>query len=187
MPPGVAGGTHAGDGLIARDDALALHVPTRLGPDLQQQEGDQCVTTKACSHLAAGGGVRCCSSAVTLQRKSQPRTLDNATAADYLADTFGWGTTWSSMSTPARPAFAKPRTVRFTFMALPYPVSPSAMIAIPGAACKRHWFVCQVRTSAMQHSAYPCDTHELQRVTAGGALCAAPINNAAGQVQRCGL
>mmetsp|Transcript_9106 Transcript_9106/g.15884 ORF Transcript_9106/g.15884 Transcript_9106/m.15884 type:complete len:209 (+) Transcript_9106:1211-1837(+) len=38
------------------------------------------------------------------------------------------GATWSSISIPARPACAYPRTVRLTFIALPYPVSPSPMM-----------------------------------------------------------
>ena len=40
--------------------------------------------------------------------------------------------TWSSMRMPAKPAFMNPLTVRFTFRALPKPVSPSP---ITGSAC----------------------------------------------------
>lgn len=45
--------------------------------------------------------------------------------------------TWSSRMIPAKPALIYPLTVRFTFMAFPYPLSPSPMTGMDTA-----WVIC---------------------------------------------
>ena len=45
-----------------------------------------------------------------------------------------FGASWSSIKTPAQPALASPDTVRMTFIAFPYPVSPSAINGIEVAS-----------------------------------------------------
>jgi hypothetical protein len=54
-------------------------------------------------------------------------------------------TCWSSISMPANPAAAYPATVRLTFTALPYPVSPSPMTVGAQAVSRQ---VCYQRRSA---------------------------------------
>jgi hypothetical protein len=100
-------------------------------------------SAKAAARQSASSRLAACRASVratsTMRSAESAAAASRASAAARTRATASWrpttrlprtwpqlfGHAWSSISTPAKPAAAKPFTVRCTFMAFPYPVSAS--------------------------------------------------------------